>query len=267
MNKNELSGKTALVTGASSGLGSDFAIQLADMGCNVILVARRNEQLEKLKLKILEKNAVDVTVIPMDLTSPDAPRVLYDQIKEIGKNVDVLINNAGYGIYGYFTDVPWEKEKNMLELDIISVVHLTKLFVADMLKRDFGYILQVASIGAYQPSPTYATYAAAKSFVLHFGEALNYELRNTHVNCTVLSPGITATEFLKVSGQKATLYQRVFMMQSADVVSIALGKMLKGAPSVVAGFRNALSVWFNRFLPRQWTAMASYLLMRTNAKA
>ncbi len=163
--------------------------------------------------------------------------MLYDQIKETGKKVDVLINNAGYGIYGFFADVPWEREKNMLELDIVSVVHLTKLFVTDMLERDFGYILQVASIGAYQPSPTYATYAAAKSFILHFGEALNYEMRKTNVSCTVLSPGITATEFLKVSGQKPTLYQRLFMMQSAEVVKIAIRNMLKGVPSVVAGFR------------------------------
>lgn len=260
MNTN-LRGKTALVTGASSGLGVDFARHLAARGCNLILVARRENQLRAVQEEIRQRHSVDVQIIPMDLAADDAPQILYDQIRAEGKQVDVLINNAGYGLYGQFTEIEWEREKNMLELDIITLMHLTKLFVKDMVARNFGFILLVASIGAYQPSPLYASYSAAKSFVLNFGEALNYELRQTNVRCTVISPGITATEFLKVSGQQASLYQRLAMMKSEDVTRIGIESMLKGKPSVVPGRLNALSVWSNRLMPRRLSAAVAYRLM------
>lgn len=260
MNTN-LRGKTALVTGASSGLGVDFARHLAARGCNLILVARRENQLRAVQEEIRQRYSVDVQIIPMDLAAEDAPQILYDQLQAEGKQVDVLINNAGYGLYGQFTEIEWEREKNMLELDIITLMHLTKLFTKDMVARNFGFILLVASIGAYQPSPLYASYSAAKSFVLNFGEALNYELRQTNVRCTVISPGITATEFLKVSGQQASLYQRLAMMKSEDVTRIGIESMLKGKPSVVPGRLNALSVWSNRLMPRRLSAAVAYRLM------
>ena len=115
----------------------------------------------------------------MDLAVPDAPKALYDQLKQAGKQVDVLVNNAGYGLFGMFTDQPWEKQKQMLDLDIVALTHLTKLFVPDMVARKFGAVLQVASIAAYQPAPTYASYAGAKSYVLFFSEALDHELSGT----------------------------------------------------------------------------------------
>jgi short-subunit dehydrogenase len=130
-----------------------------------------------------------------------------------------------------------------------------------MLARDFGNILQVSSVAGYQPSPTYAAYAAAKAFVLLFGEAFNFELRGTGVSCTVLSPGITATGFLKVAGQQASFYQRRVMMQSPDVVRIGLKAMLKRRPSVIAGWINALIAWSTRFVPRRWTAAIAYVFM------
>ncbi|MHB8425005.1 MAG: SDR family NAD(P)-dependent oxidoreductase [Gammaproteobacteria bacterium] len=154
----------------------------------------------------------------------------------------MLVNNAGFGIYGGHAAIPWEQEQRML-------------------KRDTGYILQISSTGAYQPSPTYAAYGAAKSFVLNFGEALNYELRNTRVSCTVLSLGVTATEFLRVSGQTPTPYQRLFMMQSAEVVRIGLKAMLRRKPSVVAGRLNALRAWSTRLLPRHGSAAVAHRLM------
>jgi short-subunit dehydrogenase len=256
-----LQGKYALVTGASSGLGVDFARQLAARGCHLILVARREQQLRAVQQEISGRYGVDVAIIPMDLAQPNAPQTLYDQITASGKTVDVLINNAGYGLYGRFTEIEWEREKNMLELDIITLMHLTKLCVKDMVARNFGFVLLVASIGAYQPSPLYASYSAAKSFVLNFGEALNYELRGTNVRCTVISPGITATEFLKVSGQQASLYQRMAMMQSPDVTRIGIESMLKGKPSVVPGRLNALTAWSNRLMPRRLSAAIAYRLM------
>lgn len=256
-----LVGRWALVTGASGGLGADFARRLAMRGCNVILVARREDQLLSLGEELTRRYGTQVEIMTMDLTAPDAPQALYDRVQDAGLSVDVLINNAGYGLYGPFMEIPWEREHNMLELDIVTPVHLTKLFVPDMVKRGFGFVLLIASIGAYQPSPLYASYAAAKSFILNFGEALNYELRKTKVRCTVISPGITATEFLKVAGQRSSLYQRLTMMQSEDVARIGIEAMLKGRSSVVPGRLNAVTVWTNRLIPRRLSAAVAYRLM------
>lgn len=264
MNYTNLKGKTALVTGASSGLGVDFARHLAARGCNLILVARREDLLRNAQAEVSQTYGADVQIITMDLSAPEAPQSLYDQLKTACQPVDILINNAGYGLYGEFLDIPWEREKNMIDLDITTLLHLTKLFVKDMVARNFGYILQISSIGAYQPSPTYATYSAAKSFVLFFGEALNYELRKTNVRCSVLSPGVTRTEFLQVSGQKPTFYQRLLMMDSATVTRIGIDAMLRGRPSIVPGRLNAFMVWTNRLMPRRVSTAISYRLMMNN---
>ncbi len=261
-NKHALRGKTALVTGASSGLGVDFARQLAAHGCNLLLVARREDRLQELQQKLTARYGVMVEIIAMDLAADNAPQQLYNRVAAMGKSVDVLVNSAGLGLFGEFMDIPWEKEKNMLELDIITVVHMTKLFLKDMVERNFGYILQIASIGAYQPTPLYATYSAAKSFILSFGEALNYELRQTNVKCTVISPGVTATEFLQVSGQQPTAYQRLVMMKSSAVARIGIDSMLKGKPSVVPGRINAVMAWSNRLIPRRFSAALADRLMR-----
>jgi uncharacterized protein len=257
MRQDDLRGKWALVTGASSGLGVDFARQLAARGCNLILVARREDRLRTVEQAITAQHGVEVDVIAMDLEPAEAPQQLYDQLKAAGRPVDVLINNAGFGLYGDFVEIPWERERAMLELDIVTLTHLTKLFVKDMVERRSGFVLLVASIGAYQPSPTYATYSAAKSYVLSFGEALHFELRKTGVNVTVVSPGVTKTEFLEVAGQKPSLYQRAMMMKSADVTRIAVDAMLKGKASVVPGFKNAAVALSMRFMPRQLAAMAA----------
>lgn len=261
MDTTILRGKTALVTGASSGLGVDFARQLAERGCHLILVARREEKLREVAEEITTKHGVEVTILPMDLGKVDAAQRLYDVVKAQGKTVDVLINNAGFGLHGEFVTIPWDREKAMLELDIITVVQLTKLFVQEMLARNFGYILQIASNAAYQPLPTYATYGAAKTFILHFGEALNYELRHTNVHCTVLSPGVTATEFFQISGQRLTLYQRLTMLDSPTVAKIGLDALFAGKQSVMAGFVNALIAWSNRLVPRRVSAAIGHRLM------
>ncbi len=155
----------------------------------------------------------------------------------------------------------------MLHLDMIVVAQLTKLFLKDMLARDTGYVLLVSSIGGYQPTPTYASYSAAKAFVLNLGEALNWELRKTGVGVTVVSPGVTATEFLKVAGQRTSLYQRLVMMKSADVARIGIEAMLKRRPGVVPGFLNALTVWMNRLVPRRASAAMSEILMESGQQA
>jgi len=253
-----LTGKTALITGASSGLGVDFATILAERGCDLVLVARREDRLRTLAEDLTRKHGVQAHAIGMSLSQLGAAQVLYDRVRALNLTVDVLINNAGFGVYGPFTEIPWEREEEMLRLDIVTLVHLTKLFVRDMVARNFGYVLQVSSIGAYQPSPTYATYSAAKAFVLSFGEALNYELRSTNVKVSVLSPGVTETEFLAVAGQRKSLFQRLSMMQSRPVAEIGIEAMLRGKPSKVAGAMNTLTAWSLRFVPRRLqAAMAS----------
>lgn len=257
-----LNGKVALITGASSGLGADFARQLAARGCGLILVARRADRLRGLQTEILASYDVLVECLAMDLVEGDAPQKLYDQLKAANRTVDVLVNNAGYGVFGEFRITPWERLHQMLELDIVALTHLTRLFVADMLLRNSGYILNVASTGAFQPTPTYAAYAAAKSYVLSLSEALHYELRRSAVKCTALCPGVTRTEFFEVAGQKMTTYQRLTSMESADVARIGIEAMLKGRSSVVAGGLNALMAWSTRWMPRQFLAAMSNRLMQ-----
>jgi short-subunit dehydrogenase len=148
-----------------------------------------------------------------------------------------------------------------LELDVAALTHLTRLFAADMASRRFGYILLVASTGAFQPTPKYAAYAAAKSYVLYFGEALHYELRKAGVGCTVLCPGVTRTEFFDVAGQQMTAFQRRTAMPSAEVARIGIRAMLNRRSCVVAGRLNSLMAWSTRLAPRQFlAAMADKLI-------
>ena len=178
--------------------------------------------------------------------------------------VDTLINNAGYGLFGEFVDQPLQRTLDMLQLNMLTLTELTHAFGGAMARRGSGRILLVASIGGYQSTPTYAAYSASKSYVLPFGEALHEELRPRGVTVTVLSPGITATEFLKVSGQKATLYQRLVMMRSRPVVRIGLRALERGRASVVPGWLNAATAWSNRLMPRSVQRKVAFLLMRND---
>ncbi len=257
-----LEDKWALVTGASSGLGADFARLLAAAGCHLILVARRQERLEALKQEINGQSAVRVKIVPLDLSLPESPQRLYDQLQAEGLQVDVLVNNAGFGVYGEFLHTDWERTRQMLQLNMLTLAHLTWLFAQDMVSRNFGYILQIASNGAYQPTPFYAAYSASKSFVLSLGEALHYELRGTGVKCTTLSPGIIVTEFHQVAGQKeGSLYYRLTKMDSMSVARKGIEALLAGRPSLVPGWKVSLMAWSNRLVPRRLsTAIAAWLM-------
>jgi short-subunit dehydrogenase len=258
-----LSGKTALVTGASSGLGVDFARELAGLGCNLVLVARREDLLKQVQAE-LQQGGVKVSIVTLDLSAPDAPRALHDLVRLQNLEVDVLVNNAGFGLFGQELELPWDKVRQMLQLNMLTLTELSRLFARDMVKRGRGYIMQIASTGAYQPTPTYAAYSATKAYVLSYGEALNYELRGTGVSCTVISPGVTATEFLKVSGQKPTWYHRMTMMTSAEVARAGVRKMLARRGSAVIGFVNWLAAFSVRLTPRPLAAAIGYQLMKND---
>jgi hypothetical protein len=258
----DLKRRWALVTGASSGLGVDFARELASRGCHLVLVARREDRLREVATELETRYHAKVEIEVADLGVRETPEILYQRLRARDRQIDILVNNAGFGVYGDFLEIPWEREHAMLELDIVTVVQLTKLFARDMVDRGFGRILQVASVGAYQATPTYASYSAAKSFVLLFSEAVHHELDGTGVTCTTVSPGITATEFLEVSGQRPTLYQRIFMMQSPQVATIAVRAMLRGRSSVVPGLANKLMAQSIRLTPRRLATAVAGVLMR-----
>lgn len=262
MNEAKLKNKWGLVTGASSGFGVDFARELGTLGCNLILVARREDRLEQVAQEIQQRFGVLTKIISMDLSSQSAPQQLYDQIQKESIQVDVLINNAGFGINGGFVTIDWLREQEMLQLNILTVTHLTKLFVRDMVARDFGFILNVASFAAYQPTPMFATYAASKSFVLNFSEALNYELRHTNVHCTAVSPGSVVTQFQQVAGQSEEHpIIRIINMESAEVARIGVKAMLKGRSSIVPGWKVSLIAWTGQRAPRRWaTAVTGWLM-------
>lgn len=249
-----ITGKWALITGASSGLGVDFARELAARGANIILAARRLDRLESVREAIGKLHAVQIETMQVDLAAPDAPQTLHDQLEAGGRPIDMLINNAGLGIYGPFLEIEWAREKAMLELDIVTLTHMSKLFLRGMVARRFGYVMQIASIGAYQPSPLYASYSAAKAYVMNFSLAVNHELAGTGVKMCVVSPGVTRTEFLEVAGQAATPFQRMTRMESPAVARIGVEGMLAGRTHIVPGWINQLLASSTRLMPRGMAA-------------
>lgn len=258
----DLQGKWALVTGASSGFGIDFAHLLAERGANIVLVARRAQPMEQLAAELRAKFGTTVHVEPMDLARSGVGAELKARLDAARIEVDLLINNAGYGMFGAFLDQPLAATLDMMQLNMLSLTELTHVFASDMVRRGGGQILMTASIGAYQATPLYAVYSATKAYVLLFGEALHEEMKGKNVTVTVLSPGITATAFLAVSGQKATLYQRMVMMQSRPVARIGLAALRAGRASVVPGWMNAVTAWSNRLMPRFMQRKVAYQLMK-----
>ncbi|MBI4617515.1 MAG: SDR family oxidoreductase [Planctomycetes bacterium] len=262
MRRKLFAGKRALVTGASSGLGADFARTLAEMGAHPILVARRAERLESLAGEIAARHGVEVLARPADLSDETARENLCRRLAEEGLAIDILVNNAGLGVFGEFVRTPWEKQRDLLRVDVEAVVHLTRLLLPGMLERREGYVLLVGSIGAFQAAPAYSTYAAAKSFLQSFGEALALELRSSGIRVSVLCPGPVRTEFFSVSGQELTSYQRLTMMEGPVVARAGLAGLAKGRPIVVPGLANRLGVLGTRVLPRMLAAKIAGLFMR-----
>lgn len=260
--QQDLAGKWALVTGASSGFGIDFARLLASRGAQLVLVARRAAPMEELAAELATQYGSVAVIEPLDLAAPGAPEQLKARLDARGISVDVLVNNAGYGVYGSFLDQPLARTLDMMQLNMSALTALTHVFATDMARRGGGKILLVSSIGAYQATPSYASYSATKAYVLLFGEALHEELKGQGVTVTVLSPGITATGFLAAAGQQATWYQRRMMMQSGPVAEIGLRALERGRASIVPGWLNALTAWSNRLMPRLVQRRVAYQLMK-----
>ncbi len=259
---NDLNGTRALVTGASSGIGRDIARELAARGADLIVVARSEDALIALKREIATGFKTDVRVIALDLAQDGAPAALFQKIDAMGLVVDILINNAGYGIHKYFADTSWEEDGTMIRLLVDNLTHAAKLFVKPMIARGRGFILNTASIGAFQPTPTYTTYAACKAYVLSFSVALRRELSGTGVSSSVLCPGVTYTGFQKRAGhEKAGFFMRLAGMGSERVARIAVRGTLRGKAVIVPGFMNKIGAFMTRFVSRPASAAMAASLM------
>jgi short-subunit dehydrogenase len=187
--------KTALITGSTSGIGYELAYIHAKQGGNLVLVARSKDKLEQIKKDLENKYKIDVYVIDKDLSIKDSAKSVYDEIIDKNITVDYLINNAGFGDYGFFNERDWGKLERMINLNITALTQLTKLFINDMIKRRDGKIMNVASTAAFQSGPTMAVYYATKAYVLSFSEAINNEVKNSGVIVTTLCPGATQSGF------------------------------------------------------------------------
>jgi short-subunit dehydrogenase len=253
----DLKGRTALVTGASSGLGVAFARHLAAHGADLVITARREENLRALAAELSARHGVKVDVIALDLAEPTAAKTLFDRTEGAGRAIDVLVNNAGGGIHQNFVDIAWEQTARQIQLNVTSLTETTHRFAKAMLARGRGWVLNVSSIGAYTPSPTYATYSAGKAYVRDFTEALAYELRETPVRVCCLCPGGTLTEFHRAAGHELPPIFRSTFMTAEKCARIGLNALFGWRRNVVAGVTNKIAMWLLRFLPRRmivWTA-------------
>lgn len=257
-----LQNKWALITGASSGMGKEYADILASKGMNIVLTARRLELLESLKKELESKYQITVELISQDLSKENAAQELFNFTLTKNIQIEVLINNAGFGLNSDFKNQPIDRIKDMIQLNITSLVELTKVFSDDMLKRSSGYILQIASIAGYTAIPTYAVYGATKSFVMNFGQALNIELAGSGVSVSTLNPGTTRTEFFDVSGHNMNDIQKKTMMDARVVSEIGIKGMLKRKSIIVPGIMNTLTVILIKFCSRNFIAKSAYKLMR-----
>lgn len=240
-----------LITGASSGIGLELARLFARNGHPLILTARSVDKLEALAADLRSQYAVDVQVIPADLSQPQGPRKLYDAVQKKKLSVANLVNNAGFGTHGPFIDTPWEKERAMLQLNIVSLIELTHLFLPQMIERRSGSILNVASTAAFQPGPFMTNYYASKSHVLFFSEGLATELKPYGISVTVLCPGPTETPFFDTADMReAQLVKSPLIMSAEKVARIGYEGWLRHKLIVIPGFFNWFLATTAGMLPR-----------------
>jgi short-subunit dehydrogenase len=242
--------RTALVTGASSGLGLELAQLFAADGHDVVLVARREAELEALAARLVARG-VAAHVIPEDLSDATAPDRLVSELRRRGLEIEFLVNNAGFGARGPFATLPLQRQLDMLQVNISALVELTGLLVPGMIARGSGRVLNLGSTAGFQPGPGMAVYYASKAFVNSFTEALGFELRGTGVTATLSCPGATATEFGKVAdNDRSRLFRAGGVMSALEVATVAYRAMLAGKPAVIHGARNQALIQAQRLAPR-----------------
>ncbi|HTY53611.1 MAG TPA: SDR family oxidoreductase [Candidatus Binataceae bacterium] len=242
---------TALITGASSGLGERFAYALGQEKYDLILVARRKERLQSVAEEATRKGAHSVTVIQADLSERNAPQMVFQRIESDRITVDLLINNAGFGTSGRFYQLPLGRELEEIDLNVMALVALTRLFLPAMVARRGGTIMNIASTAAFQAVPHMATYAATKAFVLSFSQALSTELSGTGVQVMTLCPGPTHTEFQKIANTQRARVPAFAYMDADTVVAQGLSAMRRGKSLYINGLLNTAMAEAVRITPRQ----------------
>jgi short-subunit dehydrogenase len=253
--------RAALITGGSGGIGAELARLFARDGWDLVLVARSREGLEKVGSELAQAHGIAFHAIPADLADPSAPRAIYDAVQALGVQVDALVNNAGFGLMGAFVDTGGEaptelgRELQMLQVNVVALTHLSKLFLPAMVKRGRGYLLNVSSTAAFQPGPLMAVYYASKAYVLSFSEALSVELAGTGVTATALCPGATRTEFQSTANMEdSRLFRAGHVMTAAEVAEAGYNAMRAGKSSVVTGAVNRVMAAGTRLIPRGMAA-------------
>jgi len=243
--------KAALITGASSGIGYELTKLFARDGYNLFLVARNQKQLTHMADELEETYSVSVKVLAKDLSAASAPEEIFTELQQESRGIDALVNNAGFAAYGLFAETDLEAELHMMQVNMVTLTHLTKLFLPGMLHNRTGKILNLASTAAFQPGPIMAVYYATKAYVLSFSEALANELQGTGVSVTALCPGPTASGFQKQAQMEDSKLFSGKIMDAQTVARIGYRGLMTNKTVVIPGLRNKLLVEGERFVPRK----------------
>lgn len=242
---------TALITGASNGIGLELAKIHASKGGDLVLVARNKSKLEEVKKDLEEHFNISVYIIGKDLSEINAAQEVYDETTNQNIQIDYLINNAGFGDYGMFEESNWDKELQMINLNITTLTLFTKLYLQDMVKRNNGRIMNVASTAAFQSGPTMSVYCATKAYVLSFTEAISNEVKNRNITITALCPGATETGFQAAGGlEDSPLFNGKKLPSAKDVALYGYASMIKGKTVAIHGTINYIMANSVRFIPR-----------------
>lgn len=251
----------ALVTGASAGIGKEIAVLLAQRGYDLILVARSEDKLNLLANELSAQHGVRTRVLAHDLSVPGSVAQLMNRVGTDVAQIEVLINNAGFGLAGRFADADSRRLSEMVQLNVLTLMELTRAVLPSLQARNNGYIMNVASAVAFQPCPHFAAYGATKAFVLSFSQALSVELSGSGVSVTAVCPGSTATDFHQVSGSDRSFVAK--LMDASDAVAReGVSALFARRSSVVTGLMNKPLPLLNRLVPRMWMANAVGLLFR-----
>jgi uncharacterized protein len=242
--------ETALITGASSGIGEELARLFAKDCSNLVLVARRREKLNQLASELRRDHGIEVEVVAKDLADAAAPQAIFDELAVNGISVDVLVNNAGFGAAGPVADLPVQRQIEMIQVNVTALTHLTRLFLPGMMQRGHGGILNVGSTAGFQPGPYLAVYYATKAYVLSFTEALAEELSGTAIKVTCLVPGATATGFSAVANLENSLLFKWGVMDARTVAAVGYRGFRRGKVIVIPGLKNKVGAFAVRFAPR-----------------
>ena len=243
--------KVAVVTGASAGLGTEFARLFARDGHDVVLVARRRERMEALAAELVAAHGITAHVVAADLADADAPGRIFAEVAGKGLEIEFLVNNAGLGSSGAFVELPMAREHEQVQVNVVALAQLCRLFLPAMVARKSGRVLNVGSTAGFQPGPFMATYYATKAFVNSLSEALHHELRGTGVTVTVSCPGPVATEFAAIAGNDVSrLFQTSKVATAQDIAQEAYAAMHAGKSMIVHGFKYKMMVQSLRLAPR-----------------